>query len=72
LTQEKLVDWHNLVTMISNIRLQEGNDRFNWNIRRDGTLSVPSMYLHRLDSITPYRNKGVWKLKIPLKIKIFL
>jgi hypothetical protein len=29
LTQEKLVDWHNLVTMISNIRLQEGNDRFN-------------------------------------------
>jgi hypothetical protein len=24
LTQEKLVDWHNLVTMISNIRLQEG------------------------------------------------
>jgi hypothetical protein len=35
LIQEKLIDWHNLVTMISNFRLQEGNDRFNWNLCRD-------------------------------------
>jgi hypothetical protein len=72
LTREKIVDWHNLVTMISNFRLQEGNDRFNWNLRRDGTFSVCFMYLHRLDSFVPYRNKGIWKLKIPLKINFFL
>jgi hypothetical protein len=72
LTQDKLIDWHKLVTLISNFRLQEGNDRFKWNLCRDGTFSVRSMYLHRLDSIAPYRNKAIWKLKIPLKIKIFL
>jgi hypothetical protein len=72
LTQEKIIDWHNLVTMISNFRLQEGNDRFSWNLRKDGTFSVRSMYLHRLDSFAPYCNKGIWKLKIPLKIKVFL
>jgi hypothetical protein len=27
LTQEKLIDWYNQVNMISNLRLQEGNDR---------------------------------------------
>jgi hypothetical protein len=72
LTQDILIDWHKLVTLISNFRLKEGNDRFKWNLHRDGTFSVCSMYLHRLDNIVPYSNKGIWKLKIPLKIKIFL
>jgi hypothetical protein len=46
--------------------------RFNWNLRTDGTFSVRSMYLHRLDTIVPYRNKGIWKLKIPLKVNFLL
>jgi hypothetical protein len=70
LTQDKLIDWPKRVTLTSNFGLQEGNDRFKWNF--DGTFSLHSTYLHRLDNTAPYRNKGIWKLKIPLKIKIFL
>ncbi|KAF8719342.1 hypothetical protein HU200_024045 [Digitaria exilis] len=33
--------------------------------------SVHSMYLHLIDQHIPCRNKFIWKLTIPLKIKIF-
>jgi hypothetical protein len=34
--------------------------------------SVKSMYSHLIDASAPFRHKKIWKLKIPLKIKIFL
>lgn len=52
--------------------IQVGPDRFKWNLHKDETFSVWSMYLHKLDHLTLYRNKDIWKLKIPLKIKFFL
>jgi hypothetical protein len=44
--------------MISNFKLQEGNDMFNWNLSRDGTFSLHSMHLHRLDSIALTITRG--------------
>ena len=30
------------------------------------------MYLHKINQHAPFRHKLIWKLKIPLKVKIFL
>jgi len=30
------------------------------------------MYLHLINTHTPFRHKKIWKIKVPLKIKIFL
>jgi hypothetical protein len=52
LTQDKLIDWPKRVTLTSNLGLQEGKDRFKWKF--DGTFSLRSTYLHRLDNTAPY------------------
>ena len=45
---------------------------FRWNLTNSESFTVRSFYLHLLDSQPPFRHKMIWKLKIPLKIKIFL
>jgi hypothetical protein len=45
---------------------------FRWSLKPDGQFTVSSMYQAMVDSnIVPY-NRYMWKIKIPLKIKIFL
>lgn len=72
LVDGKLQDWHELVAKLTNINLGQGRDNFKWKLQKNGKFSVRSMYLHLLDGIPPFRHKVIWKLKIPLKIKIFL
>ena len=68
----KLVEWQNLVAQIANVQLLDGSDMFRWNLTNSGSSTVQSLYLHLLDRKPPFRHKMIWKLKIPLKIKIFL
>jgi hypothetical protein len=72
LVGNKLSEWLNLVARISNIVLVDGSDNFIWNLTKSGLFTVRSMYLHSIDTRPPFQNKKIWKLKIPLKIKIFL
>jgi hypothetical protein len=44
---------------------------FRWDLNTSGTFSIRSMYLNLLNQHVPFRHKFIWKLKIPLKIKIF-
>ena len=72
LVDNKLVEWQNLVAQIAHVQLVDGSDTFRWNLTNSGSFTVRSFYLHLLDSQPPFRHKMIWKLKIPLKIKIFL
>jgi hypothetical protein len=57
----------------ASVQLSPGPDEFRWNLHKNGEFSVDSMYdtvIHlyiRVDN-----NKMIWKMKIRLKIKIFL
>jgi len=72
LVDNKLIEWQNLVAQIAHVQLVDGSDTFRWNLTNSGSFTVRSFYLHLLDSQPPFRHKMIWKLKIPLKIKIFL
>ena len=68
----KLVMWNNLVSHLSTIVLSQERDEFKWNLDQTGIFSVKSHYLGLINQNTPNLNKRIWKLKAPLKIKIFL
>jgi hypothetical protein len=71
LVDDKLVEWHN-VAQIVNVVLLDSADTCVWNLTHSGSFTVRTMYLHFLNSQPPFRHKFIWKLRIPLKIKIFL
>ena len=64
--------WNNLTTRLANITLNHEWDDFKWNLDQTGVFSVKSHYLRLIHRNIPNTNKKLWKLKIPLKIKIFL
>jgi len=72
LVDNKLLEWLKLVAQVSNVGLVEGSDYFKWNLTTSGLYSIRSLYLHLIDTHHPFYHKKLWKLKIPLKIKIFL
>ena len=72
LVDNKLVEWQDLVAQIDHVNLVDGSDTFRWTLTKSGLYTVRSWYLHLIDTQPPFRHKFIWKLKIPLKIKIFL
>ena len=72
LVDNKLIEWLNLVARIADVELVEGSDYFNWNLTKSGLFSVRSMYLHLIDTQPPFLHRKIWKIKILLKIIIFL
>lgn len=54
------------------VNLSDEPDRFVWKLTTYGLFSVKSMYEDLMNDHTPYLRKYLWKLKIPLKIKIFM
>jgi hypothetical protein len=69
---ENLNSLHNLVLRIANIHLNDQSDIFKWSLTISGQFPIRSMYQAMLDiDIVPH-NIYLWKIKIPLKIKIFL
>jgi hypothetical protein len=45
---------------------------FFWGLTSSGTFTVKLMYLDMLDYNTKYLKKYIWKMKVPLKIKVFM
>ncbi|WVZ91461.1 hypothetical protein U9M48_037629, partial [Paspalum notatum var. saurae] len=72
LVGDKLIVWHNLLAKIANVQLSNRRDAFTRGLHRHGHFSVRSMYHFLMDQGTPFRSNFIWKLKISLKIKIFL
>jgi hypothetical protein len=64
--------WHEVVVMVADIQLTNQRGRFVWGLHRNGLFLFKSMYRALLGSeATPY-NTLIWKLKLSLKIKVFL
>ena len=64
--------WNNLAARLANITLNHEQNEFKWNLDQAGVFTVKSHYLRLIHQNIPNTNKRIWKLKIPLKIKIFL
>jgi hypothetical protein len=67
-----LQEWHKVVAMVADVQLTNQRNRFVWGLHQNGLFLFKSMYKALLGSeVTPY-NTLIWKLKLPLKIKVLL
>jgi hypothetical protein len=64
--------WYNLVAQVTNTRLTNMEDKFIWGLHQNEIFSVKSMYLALISDNRVRLDLTIWKLGIPLKIKIFL
>jgi hypothetical protein len=74
LFRQRLIDWNALLQRLANIQLQDGYDEFRWNLHDNGKFSVAFMYNALILPDVPIdtiSNDKLWKLKIPLRIKVF-
>jgi hypothetical protein len=68
----RLVSWESLRQRLANVQLTDGNDEFHWNLLENGKFSVASLYnALTLSDLPVLDNKKIWKMKIPLKNKVF-
>ena len=68
----RLTAWNDLLTRLGAVQLSAESDIFKWNLHLNGRFSVKSMYDALVHNEVPSDNRKLWKLKIPLRVKIFL
>ena len=61
-----------MMAQLSMVRLGDEHDKFKWGAHKTGVFSVRSMYASLMNTPNINHNVWLWKLKLPLKIKIFL
>ena len=71
LVDQNLTLWHRLVNSVAHIVLTVETDGFRWNLHQNGSLLVKSMYNALICNGNVRHDKVIWRLKMPLKIKIF-
>jgi hypothetical protein len=64
--------WIHLLQRLITIELNDTEDTFKWNLTASGVFTVKSMYLDLLDGDTVFLKKYIWKMKVALKIRIFM
>jgi hypothetical protein len=64
--------WLHLCQRLMSIHLSNEPNTFVWNLNESGLFSVKSMYLDLMNGHTRFLRKYLWKIKVPLKIKIFM
>lgn len=72
LVVNNLVVWPHLVARIAHMRLNDRSDTLRWNLQQNGLFTVCSMYCAMICNGHVRQNKILWKLKLPLKTKIFM
>jgi hypothetical protein len=72
LVGDKLLKWNELVARIAFVQLDDRQDSIKWSLSKQGSFNVQSMYKNLVNQIHLSSNKELWKLKLPLKIKIFM
>ena len=64
--------WNVLLQRLASVHLTQGSGKFRWNLKENGQLLVDSMYKSLIQYDLPVvNNKKIWKMKIPLKSKVF-
>lgn len=69
---DKRTMWLHLVHRLVTINLSQEPDVFHWKIHTSGVFSVKSMYADLINIGLVFRKKYIWKIKVLLKIKIFM
>jgi hypothetical protein len=54
------------------INLSNEKDNFVWSLTKSGGYTVKSMYLDLINDDKKNLHTYIWKMKVPLKIKIFM
>jgi hypothetical protein len=72
LSTDKWEVWLLLLHRLIRVNLTEDPDVFVWNLTTNGVFSVKSMYTDMMNGHTVFLRKYLWKIKVPLKIKIFM
>jgi hypothetical protein len=72
LVHQLRAQWFQLVTLVAYTNLTTNRDSFRWDLTANGLFYVQSLYQEILNNGTVRDNKDLWKLKIPLKIKVFM
>jgi hypothetical protein len=55
-----------------NIQLSDEPDKFSWSLTSSRKFTVKSLYADYMNGHTVFLKKYIWKLKVPLKIRIFM
>jgi hypothetical protein len=64
--------WIHLVQRLMNVYLTTQPDTFTWKLTTSGSFTVKSLYLDYMNDHTRFLRKYLWKIKVPLKIRIFM
>jgi hypothetical protein len=65
-------EWMHLCNRLILVHLNDEPDRFVWKLTKSGIFTVKSMYEDLMNYHEHFPTKYLWKLKVPLKIKIFM
>jgi hypothetical protein len=72
LTESRWSLWLKLVQRLMSVQLNNAKGVFVWGLTTYGAFTVKSMYLDLLDDNIKYLKKYIWKMKVPLKIKVLM
>jgi hypothetical protein len=72
LVGDKWDAWIQLVSRLMNVHFNDEHDRFKWHHTTTVSFLVKSMYVNIMNGRTIFLNKCLWKIKAPLKNKIFM
>ena len=64
--------FRSLCQWLITVNLTSEADHFVWKLTDSGIFSVKSMYLDLMNGHTRFLRNYLWKLKVPLKVRIFL
>jgi hypothetical protein len=64
--------WLQLVEKLMHVQLNNDQNMFVCGFTTSGGFTVKSMYLDLLNYNTKYLRKYIWKMKVPLKIEVFM
>jgi hypothetical protein len=64
--------WVSLLRRLMVVNLSDEPDSFKWRLTTTGIFSVKSMYADYMNGHTAFLKKYLWKIKVPLKIRIFM
>jgi hypothetical protein len=67
-----LVAWNRLLSHIANLTLRPEPATFHWKLTQNGIFSMKSFYHALIRVGSPNLNKSLWKIRSPLKVKVFL
>jgi hypothetical protein len=72
LAGDRWLSWLDLVERLMDIHLTDEKDAFIWKLTESSQFSVRSLYAELLNGNTKFLRKYFWKIKVPLKIRIFM